>query len=64
MSVAFLKPVRGKDMLSATVTALAETRENMDKVYGPCAEKSVELNAVAGTGKLDDILKFVGEMTS
>jgi CRISPR system Cascade subunit CasC len=59
LSAAFLKPVIGKDMLSAAIAALTETRENMDKVYGPCAEKPVELNAVVGTGKLDDIKNFV-----
>lgn len=59
LSVAFLKPVVGKDMLSSAITALTETRKNMDAVYGPCAEEPKELNAVAGTGKLDEILKYI-----
>jgi len=60
LAVAFLKPISGKDMLVTAVDALTRTRDNMDKVYGPCAEGNREMNALTGAGKLSDILDFVG----
>jgi len=61
LSVAFLKSVDGRKngMLSDAIQALTTTRDNMDKVYGPCAEACVMLNAVEGTGSLRAILDFV-----
>lgn len=61
LSVAFLKSVDGRKngMLSDAIQALTTTRDNMDKVYGPCAEECVMLNAVEGTGSLRAILDFV-----
>lgn len=60
LSVAFLKPVYGREkgMLEEAITALITTRTNMDKVYGACADDDAEMNAVAGEGTLEDVIKF------
>ena len=64
LSVAFLKPVTGSngdDYGSEGVRALETQRENMDKVYGPCAEGSKSFNAITGEGSLNEVIKFVSE---
>lgn len=59
LSVAFLKPVGGRDMLAEAVTALSTTRENMEKVYGCGDQISEQFNANSGKGTLKEVLKFV-----
>ncbi|HYE36208.1 type I-E CRISPR-associated protein Cas7/Cse4/CasC [Methylocaldum sp.] len=61
LSVAFLKPVDGyKDgMLANAIKALTSTRENMDKVYGPCADACSVMDATKPEGGLQAILNFV-----
>jgi CRISPR system Cascade subunit CasC len=59
--VAFLKPVKGEDILAAAITELEKRRENFDKVYGPCADSFKRMNAETGEGSLDDIISFVKE---
>jgi len=60
LSVSFLKPIAGQDMLTDAIGALERTRDNMDKVYGvlsavpPCV-----MNVATGEGKLADMLSFV-----
>ena len=61
LSVAFLKPVRGEDVLAQSIKELERRRENFDKVYGPCADDFKTMNAETGEGSLDDILTFVTE---
>jgi CRISPR system Cascade subunit CasC len=62
LAVAFLKPVREGDMLHDAITALASTRANMDKVYcNGQASASHVLNALEGTGSLDELLNFVAQ---
>lgn len=62
LSVAFLKPVSGQDMLTGAIVALEETRANMDKVYGPLSDVSpCVVNAANGEGSLAGLLKFVSE---
>jgi CRISPR system Cascade subunit CasC len=60
LSVAFLKPVAGGDMLTTSIAALLGTRENMNKVYGPMAAATCEMNAHEGKGSLAKLLSFVG----
>ncbi len=62
LSVAFLKPVRGSDMLESSISKLNSTVENMDKVYGSCAEKHCTMNAVIGEGSLKDIIQCAVEV--
>ncbi|PKL51804.1 MAG: type I-E CRISPR-associated protein Cas7/Cse4/CasC [Nitrospira bacterium HGW-Nitrospira-1] len=51
LSVAFLKPVKGEDILSMAISELEKRRDNFDKVYGPCY----------GEGSLTKIINFVKE---
>ncbi len=66
LSVAFLKPItsqgiEGDDFGTAAVAALTTQRNNMDAVYGPCADTCCELNVFQGKGTLPELLKFVAE---
>ncbi len=56
LSVAFLKPVGGADLLSHSINALEQTREKMDAVYGDGAERTTSLNALSGEGSLQGII--------
>lgn len=61
LSVAFLKPVRGEDVLALSVKELQKRRENFDKVYGPCADDFRIMNAETGEGSLEEIKTFITE---
>lgn len=61
LSVAFLKPVRGEDVLALSVKELEKRRENFDKVYGPCADAFKIMNAESGEGSLEEIKTFITE---
>lgn len=61
LSVAFLKPVRGEDILALSIKELEKRRENFDKVYGPCADSFKIMNAETGEGSLDEVKKFITE---
>ncbi|MEN8264532.1 MAG: type I-E CRISPR-associated protein Cas7/Cse4/CasC [Nitrospirota bacterium] len=64
LSVAFLKPITGHenyDYCKDAVTALESQMENMDKVYGPCADRRYPINASTGDGSFDDLMNFVTE---
>ena len=56
LSVAFLKPVTGDDMLSTAIGRLDETVTGMDQVYGPCADRRCSMNALTGEGSLADVI--------
>ncbi|HDQ41274.1 MAG TPA: type I-E CRISPR-associated protein Cas7/Cse4/CasC [Desulfonatronum sp.] len=60
LSVAFLKPVSGDDVLEKAVKCIEETRSKMENVYGVISE-SKSFNAAQGTGNLDEICGFVAE---
>ena len=59
LSVAFLKALNGKDLLDESISALKDTNEKMESVYGKCSEDNCEMNAHAGEGSLSGILDFV-----
>jgi len=59
LSTAFLRPITGTDMLKNAITAMEETVEKMDKVYGPCAEHRTRLDALRGEGSLAGIVDAV-----
>ena len=61
LSVAFLKPVTGANMLDEAIREITATRERMDKVYGPLAEEPCVLNALSGEGHLQDFLSYVSK---
>lgn len=59
LAVAFFQPVRGGDQVQTAIQHLQQQRDNFDRVYGPCAERSYELNAVKGEGSMAELLEFV-----
>jgi CRISPR system Cascade subunit CasC len=59
LSLAFLKPIRGHDVLTDSINVLNEKRENMDKVYGACADASRAMNAETGEGSLAELVTFI-----
>ena len=61
LSVAFLKPVRGEDVLGKAITEIETKRANMEKTYGECADATETMNAETGKGSLDGIISFVKE---
>ena len=56
LSVAFLSPVPEGDMLGSAIKKLSETMENMDKVYGPCAENRNTMSVLQGEGSIQDLI--------
>jgi CRISPR system Cascade subunit CasC len=61
LSVAFLRPVDGRDFLSEAVGRLGETRRSLDAVYGATVDVACEMDAARGEGRFDDLLRFVAE---
>jgi CRISPR system Cascade subunit CasC len=61
LSVAFLKSVKGEDILRSAIIELEKRRDNFDKVYGPCYDAFKTMNAETGVGSLTDIMSFVKE---
>lgn len=58
LSVAFLKAIKGEDVLEQAITALSTLKTNMDEVYGSCAEKRYTLNVAKPEGNLNGFLTF------
>ena len=56
LSVAFLDPVQGGEVLSTAVGQLTTTAANMDAVYGACHDQQCSMNAVTGDGSLRAII--------
>lgn len=65
LAVAFLEPVKGTDedgnILSIAVNRITKTRDNFEKVYGPCALKMFELNVLNGSGSIEELQSFVAD---
>ncbi len=61
LAAAFIEGGGGGSGSSDSASVLRATRENMEKVYGPCAEASCFMNAKTGEGSLAAILDFVSE---
>ncbi len=59
LSVAYLKPVRGEDVLAKAIDEIETKRTNMEKSYGPCADDQKAMNAETGEGSLVNIITFV-----
>jgi CRISPR system Cascade subunit CasC len=57
---AFLQAVVAPDPMAASVIALRTLRDRMDAAYGPCVEASREIDVMAGTSNLADLLAFCG----
>ncbi len=61
LSAAFLKAVSGTDYPEEAIQKLKETRDKMDQVYGPIAEKSCEMDYLHVKGSLKELLDFVAD---
>lgn len=61
LSLAFLKPVGGGNYPEDATRELRKLRDNMDKVYGACADKHYEINAYTGEGSVAELIKFSKE---
>lgn len=62
LSVAFLTPIKSKNMLADTIKALEDTRVKMDTAYGKCDEYGGKvLNICAGQGTLEELYKYIME---
>ncbi len=61
LAVAFLKPVLAEDQALEAITALEKQVENIDKVYGDCADKRYSINAIAGEGSFAELSQFVAQ---
>lgn len=61
LSLAFLKPVDDKQAGygEAATRALRRICDNMDTVYGPCADARNELDVLAGKGSKSALVEFV-----
>jgi len=56
LSVAFLKPIGGSDLLNYSIEALMRTRQKMDAVYGDGIENPAVMNALTGEGSLQQVI--------
>jgi CRISPR system Cascade subunit CasC len=61
LSVAFLKPVVGDNMLENAIGSLEKTRKEMDHAYGDCADKYFTMNVTTGDGSLREIIEGITE---
>ncbi|MGD9009237.1 MAG: type I-E CRISPR-associated protein Cas7/Cse4/CasC [Desulfobacteraceae bacterium] len=61
LSVAFLKPVNGTDLLNSSIEALELQRTKMYAAYGPCAEAVKVMNVEKSEGTLQEIIDFCKE---
>lgn len=59
LSLAFVKPVSGGDYASEAVAVLERVRDNMDKVYGACADSRNQFDVLAGEGSVAEFLDFL-----
>jgi CRISPR system Cascade subunit CasC len=61
LSVSFLKPVSGTDLLNSSIEALELQRDKMDAAYGPCAEAIKIMDVEKSEGSLQEIIDFCKE---
>lgn len=59
LALAFVKPVGGGDYASEAAQSLERVLENMDRVYGACADARYGLDVLKGKGSLAELLDFV-----
>ena len=58
LSVAFLKPVSGNDMLKSAIKNMEDEAKRQDDAYGSCVDSTCVMNVAAGSGKLEEVVKF------
>ncbi len=61
LALAFLNPVNGPDFVNEAIAKLDQKAENMDKVYGTCADARYSFNTETGAGTLEGLIRFATE---
>jgi len=61
LAVAYLNPIYGQTLLATAIAELKTNRDNMNAVYGDCADATQEFNVLTGEGSLDNLLTFIAE---
>lgn len=61
LSSAFVKPVRGDDLMESSIEALRKTRKAMNDAYGDRSEAPEEMNVLSGEGTLAAIVAYLEE---
>jgi len=61
LAAAFVKPIKGDDLLANSIDELQRTREDMDLAYGACADSHAIMNVAARVGSLSEIQAFATE---
>lgn len=61
LSSAFLKPINDSDMIDESVKKITTLYQNMDNVYGKCADDRYTIHVENGVGNFQDLLKFLSE---
>lgn len=61
LAAAFFKPVRGDDLLAASVTAMNDLAAQMDRAYGKCFDADYVMDVAAGHGSLAEATQFASK---
>lgn len=56
LSVAFLEPIKGTNVMRDAIKCLEDTRDKMEHAYEACADKTTIMNAHKGEGSLRDVI--------
>ncbi|NLC36091.1 MAG: type I-E CRISPR-associated protein Cas7/Cse4/CasC [Alcaligenaceae bacterium] len=61
LALAFVRPVAGSDQIAEATASIRQVRDNMDKVYGACADGRYEIDVLNGEGRMAELLDFFAE---
>jgi CRISPR system Cascade subunit CasC len=61
LAAAFVRPIKGDDLLARSVEELQKTRDDMNLAYGACADAHAIMNVAARVGSLSEIQAFTTE---
>jgi CRISPR system Cascade subunit CasC len=59
LSVAFLEPVEGRDVMEEAIEGLEEQAQAFDRTYGDSADDRARMDAHREKGSLDQVLDFL-----
>lgn len=59
LSVAFLKPIREKDILQESINSLIKVRDNFNKIFGNCCNEYISFNSITGEGSLKELIENI-----
>jgi CRISPR system Cascade subunit CasC len=61
LAAAFVRPIKGDDLLSRSVEELQKTRDDTNLAYDACADAHAIMNVAARVGSLSEIQAFATE---